>query len=95
MSNWQPGDTAQIIADRGIEAKYEYVIGNTCRLRRYVGQKLLKTGVFLNDAWEVEMFGNSWWVSESVLRKPYDPFEPGSWEDMKDIWEPKELEVVV
>ncbi len=85
MSNWQPGDRA-IITDSARTAE--------SHLRRYRGTTVTLEAPAGVGWWYVFADGFPFKAKESVLRKPYDPLEPGSWEDMKDIWTPKELEVV-
>ncbi len=87
MSNWQPGDLA-IIADK-IHA------ASSPELYQYQGATVTLQSHGEKDWWFVAADGFCFQAKEKVLRKPYDPLEPGSWEDMKDIWTPKELEILV
>ncbi len=91
MSNWQPGDPALIAVNPQDDAAG--VNGLRCVLREYVGDTRGANYKVLN-AWLVNIDGLGAIVEEECLRKPYDPFEPGSWEDIKDIFTPKELEVI-
>ena len=94
MSNWQVGDRAIIAADSKCDPCDRFALGETCQLVAYVGTKRFHSGLVRN-CWRVAVGSKLVWVNEVCLRKPYDPLEPASWEDMKDIYTPKELEVVI
>ena len=97
MSNWQVGDIAIIVYDSAECKEHQHLIGSTCTLVKYVGYVTSNDWAYCcNDAWQIDIVGEGgdWFAAECCLRKPYDPFEPGSWEDMKDIFTPKELEII-
>ncbi len=91
MSNWQPGDMAVVcdcVTAPQFNGKIVTVTSN--EYMQMDNDGIDKPCVDIDS-------GSMGWVGAfiEVLRKPYDPLEPASWEDMKDIWAPKELEAVV
>ncbi len=94
MRFWNPGDKA-IIANYAkckSESLLNYV-GEECVLIQYYTIAKGEHSI-MNDAWEVEIMGDSFLVVERILRKPYDGAEPGSWASVKIVtgWAPKVLE---
>ena len=96
MSLWNPGDRA-ILADLGSRpldngtSFPQFWEGAECSLLEYMGDRKYHDGV-MKDAWRVQA-DRILFVAEPCLRKPYDGHEPCTWEDMKDIFQPKELVV--
>ncbi len=95
MSNWRVDDHAIFISDAASRDKAG-VSGATVVLLKFVGQYQQT-----QNAWHVRLVdwlsstgGTTCYVDELYLHRPYDPLEPGSWEDIKDIFTPKELEVI-
>ena len=85
--NWHAGDIALLVDDGNVIQKYMHCVGCLCTLTHYRGPDPVK------PAWDVNIDGAMFIADETALRKPYDGNELCEWEDMKDIFIPRELVV--
>ena len=96
MSFWNPGDRAIIANNAKCKSdSLQNYVGEECVLIQFhaIAQGEHST---MNDAWEVEVMGDSFLVVERILRKPYDGHKPCTWTSVKVVtgWVPKVLETV-
>jgi len=85
--DWKPGDEAIIETEKCRD--FGKANGKRCVLVRYIGDVCTKDQkITVLDAWHVRIDGEVYTVAEQCLRKPYDGFKPGSWEQLDEIWNP-------
>ncbi len=90
--NWKPGDIAEVRANRETTGDaVDIVNGSVVTLIQFVGQIPAIPGC---DYWRVDLDGRHYYVGQRLLYPVDDGDQPGSWEQLKDIWQPKELTVV-